>query len=61
MGPWVKETCTVTRERMTSEGWGLVRDVIRLFMDHHTFKIAQTEATGLQTLITRRNHLGLPM
>ena len=22
----------------------MVRDVIRLFMDHHTFKIAQTEA-----------------
>ena len=41
---WVKETCTVTKEKMQSEGWGLVRDVIRLFMDHNTWKIAQTEA-----------------
>ena len=32
---------------MQGKGWGLVRDVIRLFMDHHTWKIARTEAARL--------------
>ena len=39
-----RESSTVVKEKMEREGWGLVRDVVRLFFDHHTLMIAETLA-----------------